>query len=281
LIFSTVLKNTGMSSFEQLFFRLAFGLVVLFLVMVCTRKLRFAGRKDVRFFASIGFIYAFFALSGLSSIAFGTPIAVSVALVYTQPIFTAVISFVTHKENVTIPKAFFVLLGFAGAFLVSGLNLAGPLSLGIIFPVLAGFLYAIYLWLKRQAPVDRYTPFQVLFNTFLFAIPVLTVAWLIVVNLSTESLFVGFVTPDLQQFALLLFFALGCTVLPYGLLNYVKVEEASATTEGILLLGDPLLHTFWAMLFFEQYISAIQYVGAALIIISAALTLKVSGKKTG
>lgn len=282
LIFSTVLKNTGMSSFEQLFFRLAFSLGVLFLAMACTRKLRFTTRKDVRFFASVGVIYAFFALSGLSSIAFGTPIAVSVALVYTQPIFTAVISFVTRKENVTIPKAILVLLGFAGAFLVSGLNLADPrINLGIIFPVLAGFLYAVYLWLKRQAPVDRYTPFQVLFNTFLFAIPVLAAAWLIFINLSTESLFVGFVTPNYQQLTLLLFFALGCTVLPYGLLNYVKVEEVSATTEGILLLGDPLLHTFWAMLFFGQYISAIQYVGAALIVISAALTLKVSGKRTG
>lgn len=282
LIFSTVLKNTGMSSFEQLFFRLVLGLGALFLAMACTGRLRFARRKDVRFFASIGLIYAFFALSGLSSIAFGTPIAVSVTLVYTQPIFTAAISFATRKEDVTIPKALFVLLGFAGAFLVSGLNPADPrINVGIIFPVVAGFLYAIYLWLKRQAPVDRYTPFQVLFNTFLFAVPVLTAAWLISTNLSAEPLFVGFVTPNLQQLTLLLLFALACTVLPYGLLNFVKVEEVPATTEGILLLGDPLLHTFWAMLFFEQYISAVQYIGAALIVVSAALTLKVSGKKTG
>jgi drug/metabolite transporter (DMT)-like permease len=282
LIFATVLKNTGMSSFEQLFFRLAFSLGVLFFALVLTRKLRFTERKDIRFFVSIGFIYAFFALSGLSSIAFGTSIPVSIALVYTQPIFTAVMSFVTRRENVTIPKAFFVLLGVAGAFLVSGLNLADPhINLGFIFPVFAGFLYAVYLWLKRQAPIDGYTPLQVLFNTFLFAIPILAAAWLIFINLSTESLFVGFVTPDLSQLILLLFFALACTVVPYGLLNYVRVKEVSATSEGTLLLGDPLLHTFWAMLIFGQYVSAIQYVGAALIVVSAALSLKVSGKNSG
>ncbi len=278
LIFSTFLKRSGMSSFEQLFFRLAFSL--LFLLLLTYRGgLRFAQRKSVRYFASIGFTYAFFALCGLSAIAFGIPIAVSVALVYTQPIFTALISFATHKERVTLFKAIVVVLGVAGGFLVSGLSFASPqLSLGIAFPVLAGFLYAVYLWLKRQAPVDEYTPFQVLFNTFLFALPALSVAWLILAGFVVEPLFVGFITPDLPQLVLLFFFALCCTVLPYGLLNYVKVGEVPATTEGMLLLGDPLLHALWAMLFFGEFISAIQYVGAGLILISAAINLRVSGK---
>ena len=96
----------------------------------------------------------------------------------------------------------------------------------------------------------------------------------------TENpLLVSLVTPDSVQLVLLFSFALFSTVLPYGLLNYVKTKEVSPTTEGLLLLGGPLLHTDWATLLFGQYISEIQYVGAALILASSILNLK-TGTKT-
>jgi len=99
-------------------------------------------KRSVPFFAATGFTYAFFALSGLSTIAFGTPIAVSVALVYTQPIFTAVISFAIGQEKPALVNVMVVLLGVVGAFLISGLDAANPqISPGIVFPVLAGFLF--------------------------------------------------------------------------------------------------------------------------------------------
>lgn len=244
--------------------------------MLYRRNLHFAKRKDVHFFVSIGLTYALFTLSGLSAIAFGTPIAVAVALVYTQPIFTAAISQLTGKEQVSGAKTVVILIGVVGAFLVSGLQTANPqIHLGIIFPILAGFFYAVYLWLKRQAPMKEYTPYHVLFNTFMFAIPFLLAVWLIFRNFSENPLFVGIVAPNGLQLILLFFFALFSTVLPYGLLNYVKVEEVSPTTEGLLLLGDPLLHTVWATLFFDQFISETQYIGAALILASSALNLKI------
>lgn len=271
-----------MSSFEQLFFRLVFSTLLLLSMVAHKRKLSLPKWNDVPFFVAIGFTYALFALSGLSAIAFGTPIAVSVALVYTQPIFTALISFTTRKERITIVNTAVVLLGVVGGFLVSGLSAAGAqISLGIVFPLFAGFLYAVYLWLKRRVPIDRYTPFQALLNTFLFAIPMLAIAWAIFGSFSDDPLFIGVLTPNLQQLALLFLFALFSTVLPYGLLNYVEVEEVSPTTEGMLLLGDPLLHTLWAMLFFGQYISVIQYIGGGLILVSAATKLRLTAKSTG
>jgi len=206
---------------------------------------------------------------------------VAVALVYTQPLFTAVISQLTGKEKVSEAKAAVILLGVVGVFLVSGLQTTNPqIHLGVVFPILAGFFYAVYLWLKRQAPLEEYTPYQVLSTTFMFAILFLLIVWLALGNFSENPLFVGMVAPNAQQLILLLFFALFSTVLPYGLLNYVKVEEVSPTTEGLLLLGDPLLHTLWAALFFWQFISEIQYVGAALILASAALNLKIGTKTT-
>jgi len=280
LIFSTVLRDTGMSSLEQLFFRLSFGLGVLFLLMLCKKRVSFIQRKDVSFFASIGLVYSLFTFSGLAAIAFRTPIPVAVALVYTQPIFTVIIARLSGKEKITLLKVGIILVGVFGAFLVSGLRITSlQIDPGIVFPVLAGFFYAVYLWLKRQGTSGMsrdYAPYQVLFNTFLFALPAIVVIGFMLQSVSTNPLLVGITAPSALQLGLLLLFAVFSTILPYGLLNYVKVEEVSPTTEGLLLLGDPLMHTLWATLFFKEYVTLIQYVGAGLILLSAAINLKMS-----
>jgi len=282
LVFSTLLKNTEMSSLEQLLLRLGFSLVILLFFLIARRRLHFISKNDVPFFAIFGLVYALFAFSGLSSIAFGTSIPVSIALVYTQPIYTAVMAWLTREEKVTAITLIAVLLGVLGAFLVAGLNTANlQLELGIVFALLTGFFYAVYLWLKRRATIrmhNSYTPYQILFNTFLFAAPSLIVVGLLLQNFSTNPLFVRLSTPTLFQLGLIFFFAAFSTVLPYGLLNYVETEDVPPTTEGLLLLGDPILHTLWAILFFYQFVSFIQYVGGGLILLSAALTLKSASK---
>jgi len=280
LVFSTVLRDTGMSSLEQLLFRLSFGLAILAVLMLGKRRFRRIQRKDVSFFVVMGVVYSLFTLSGLSALAFGTPITVVSALVYTQPIFTAVISQLTGKEKVTETKVGIILVGFSGAFLVSGLQITNlQVGLDIIFPVLAGFFYALYLWLKRQATSETaYAPYQVLFYTFLFAVPSIMIIGVILQKVSTNPLFVGIATPNMLQLGLLFLFAVFSTILPYGLLNYVRVEEVSPTTEGLLLLGDPLLHTLWAILLFKQYVTVTQYVGAGLILLSAAMNLKMTAR---
>lgn len=276
LVFSTALKNSGMSSFEQLSFRLGFGLLILLIILLSRKEFRFFGWKDAPFFVAIASIYSLFTISGMSSIAFGTPIAVAVALIYTQPIFTAIISHATGKEKITGLKLAAILLGVSGVFFLTRQQIMNlQIDFGIVFPILAGLFYAIYLWLKRQASATQeYTPFQVLFNTFLIAIPFILVVWLTLGNFRVSPLFVGVATPDLWQLLLLIGFASFSTVLPYSLLNFVRPEEVSPTSEGLLLLGDPLLHTLWAILFFEQSVTIAQYMGVALVLLSAAISLK-------
>ena len=74
LVFSTTLKETGMSSFEQLFLRLGFAFVILLGVMVSRGRLVLTNKKDLQFFSAFGCTYALFARCGLSAIAFGTPV---------------------------------------------------------------------------------------------------------------------------------------------------------------------------------------------------------------
>ena len=96
LIFSTALKNSGVSSLQQVFFRMSFSLPLIFLLIIGKAKLRL---KDVAHFMLRGLVFSAFLLSALSSIVFGCPVPVTVALIYTQPFFTAIISFYPKEKK--------------------------------------------------------------------------------------------------------------------------------------------------------------------------------------
>jgi len=233
-------------------------------------------REDLQYFAISGLVFSCFLLSALSSIVFGCPIAVSTALIYTQPFFTAILAAFSGQEQMTPWKLMAILMGVVGVFLVSGIS-AEPLpSLnisGIGLALLAGFLYAVYLYFKRMRKAE-YTPLQGLFNTFLFAALFTLLLGKILSFFTTNTSLTGLSLPNPYQLALLILFASFSTALPYGLLNYVKPNEVSPTTEGTILLLDPLLHNLWAVLIFQQYISPIRYLGVGLILLSAAAILK-------
>lgn len=88
-----------------------------------------------------------------------------------------------------------VITSTLGAFSVSGMNfgdiLASRINSGVLFALLSGFLYAVYLFLKRTERYG-YTPFQILSNTFLFSMP-----WLLLLG----ALLPGFTQPSLSSFS--------------------------------------------------------------------------------
>ena len=273
LVFSTLLKNAGVSSLQQVFFRITLALPLIFVLIRGRFRLK---RDDLQYFALAGLVFSCFLLSALSSIVFGCPIAVTTALIYTQPFFTAILAAVSGKEKLTSRKIAAMAMGVIGVFLVSGV-LTEPLPNlnvgGLGFALLVGFFYSLYLYIKRMRKAD-YTPLQSLFNTFLFAAPSALLLGMILGLFTRNTGLIGFILPDYYQLTLLVLFASFSTALPYGLLNYVKPSEVPPTTEGTILLLDPLLHNLWAVLILQQYISPIRYLGVGLVLLSAAIILK-------
>jgi inner membrane transporter RhtA len=277
LIFSTLLKNAEVSSLQQVFFRVTLALPLIFLLIKGKFRLE---KGDLLYFVMIGFVFSAFLLSALSSIIFGCPIAVSIALIYTQPFFTAILAALSGREKITFKKLAIILVGIAGVLLASGIVTEQSSNInisGISFALLAGFFYATYLFFKRMRKTS-YTPLQGLFNTFLLAAPCTLILGLTLRLFTTNANFIGFSMLGPYQLLLLILFALFSTTLPYGLLNYVKPNEVSPTTEGTILLLDPFLHNLWAILIFQQYVSLIRYFGVGLILFSAAAMLKIGSK---
>jgi drug/metabolite transporter (DMT)-like permease len=277
LVFSTLLKNAGISSLQQVFFRVTLALPLILLLIRGKFKLE---KKDLPYFIITGLVFSAFLLSALSSIVFGCPIAVSIALIYTQPFFTAILAVISRREKITQKKSLIITIGIVGVLLASGIATEPTSNLnitGMSFALLAGFLYATYLFFKRIRKTS-YTPLQGLFNTFVLAAPCALTLGLTLRFFTSNTNFIGFSALNPFQLLLLTLFASLSTTLPYGLLNYIKPNEVSPTTEGTILLLDPFLHNLWAILLFQQYVSLIRYFGVGLILLSAAVMFKIGNK---
>lgn len=274
LIHSHALKVSGISSLQQVLFRMAIATPLLALFLG-RKGLRPVERSSIVPFLSIGLVFSFFLFSALSAIALGLPIAVAVALVYTQPIFTAIISSLTGREPMSFGRALIVAIGTAGAVLSTGLSIGELLHLELepclVVGFVSGLLYALYLALKRHLRELGYGPEQITLSAF--AIGLATTGALSI----TLSLAVGgdprlteLVLPNAYQMALLVSFAVFSTAMPYTLLNFVRPGDISPASEGLLLLIDPALHILWAYVLFGQAVSLSQYVGVTLILSSSA-----------
>jgi drug/metabolite transporter (DMT)-like permease len=281
LVFSTFLKDSGVSGLEQSLVRLA--LTALLLLVILKGKPVFPLKNDLPYFISIGFVFALFHVSGLLPIFFGTPIAVAAGLINTQPIFTSILAGITGRERISWKKISVILLGVCGALMLAGLSpnkgLIGQLNIGVILGTLGGFLYAVYLFLKRYNKT-RYSPLDSLFNTLLFAVPCALIISLVILGFSDSPTIARFVQPNLYQFALLILFSIFSTVIPYTMLNKVDSDEVSPTTEGTILLLSTVLHASWAVLIFNEFVTSLQYIGMFLVLISAVLTLRFNNTGT-
>ncbi len=278
-VFSTFLKNSGMSSLEQVGLRIFTALVFLLLFLVFTKSLKLPAASHVPFFLAIGIAWGMFLFSSLSAIALGAPIVVVGALVYTQPIYTALISFAADGERPSKRKICLILAAVVGAFLASGFYLPkfGETKMGVIVAALTGLLYAIYLRVKRNPISKCYLPLSSLANTMIFAMPAVLLMGAALSIMTPNRMLVSLEMPNPYQIFMIVIFALFSTLLPYGSLNSVKNEEIGATTEGLLLLLDSVFKVVWSVLLFGQFLTILQYAGVGLMLV--ALSLNVSGHK--
>ncbi|MEM2899294.1 MAG: DMT family transporter [Thermoplasmata archaeon] len=284
LSFSKVLRGFGISSLEQMFLKVSLGCLYTLIILLLTGKFRIAKKEDLGIFTIFALSFSLFIFTALSTIALGTPIAVATALIYTQPVYTALIAHFSKEESIDLPKGAVMCLAIVGVVLVTGLaegvSLSEENTLGIIVGVLAGIMYAVYLKTKRTVKKRGYQPSEMLFTTTLIAMPVIILLGLVMRLFIHNDSLVGFVIPEGNEWFYVLIFGVTGLALPYGILNGVNPKEITPTSEGLLLLLDPSLNLLWSIVIWHQFVSPMQYLGAGLVICAAVINNLLKMKKT-
>lgn len=180
-------------------------------------------------------------------------------LLYTAPVFVAVMAVIFFKEKMTKNKIIALILAFAGCAAASGLTGGVINATGVIYGLLSGFLYALYSIFGKVA-LKKYSSETVTLYTFIFA------------TVGTLPLSLNDFAPidSVPLLFYLILFALVCGAVPYvlytGGLTRLEPDKAS-----IMASVEPITASFCGMVFFAEPFTAGSIIGLVCIVAAIAL----------
>lgn len=209
----------------------------------------FAG-TGILSFSLFNYCY-FFAMNTIS-------LSAAAILLYTAPVFVAVMSVIFFKEKMTKHKFAALILAFFGCAAASGYG--GEINpAGLIYGLFSGFLYALYSIFGKVA-LKKYSSETVTLYTFIFA------------TIGTLPLYIADFAPinSVPLFFYLILFALICGAFPYvlytGGLTHLEPDKAS-----IMASVEPITASFAGMIFFAEPFTGGSIIGLACIIAAIVL----------
>lgn len=265
-VFSSLLSDRGLSSMQLTVCRGVVTVLFLFLLILVTgpRQL-FLRARDVLLFSGMGIcsvtLFNFLYLEAIRRL---DSLAMASVLLYTSPMFVAVLSAAIFREKFRAANAAAILLSFGGCMCVAGFGPATPSFLGILFGLGAGFSYGLYSIFGKLA-LRRYPPLTVVFYTFLFgtafSLPLTDLKGL---ALCLQPLDTAFLT---------VLFGVVCSVLPYIL--YTRgLARMPSSRASILATVEPCVATAAGVFLFHQRLTPVMLLGVALVV-SAILLLHI------
>lgn len=178
----------------------------------------------------------------------------------TQVFSTAILSFFIFKEKLT-PRYFVAAVtGMVGVILLIGvgsdIEIAGRYLHGVLYGLATGLFYANYIvTLKSIGPLQSSGFLPIMAWTSLFA----AVAFLAVIGFEKGR----FLPPDLFSWLMLIVLALVAQSVGWWLISQ-SLSHVDGSRAGLLLLLQPVLATVWGMLFFAEWMTVLQIVGAVV-----------------
>jgi drug/metabolite transporter (DMT)-like permease len=228
-------------------------------------------RENLPFFALNGFVlFAAFTTYNLS-IGLGTAPAKAILLIYLNPIFTAIISRLFLKEELSPKKILSILGGVTGIFIaVEFWNFSNLLEFhfGDMLALTNGVLSSLIVIIGRKASFFRKTlPLITLQFSLFFALLWALCSGILFSFLSYESMSIWQFSMTRNNIVLLLSLGLLGTTLPYIFL-YSGLRYLEASITALFLLLEPISVFVLQAIFFGEPIFWWQLLGGGMLLLS-------------
>ncbi|HOJ92448.1 MAG TPA: DMT family transporter [Dictyoglomaceae bacterium] len=189
---------------------------------------------------------------------FLTSVANAVVLVNTSPIFIAIFSFIFEKKSPS--KKFFLSFVFAilGIVLITKSGLTLKIGKGEILSIIGAITFAIYLYMGRYISDD------ISVSTYITSVYFISGVILLFASLFLGLPFTGYTLDTYIKFLLL---ALVPQLIGHSLANYA-IRVLPPTSTSIVLIGETVIATIFAVIFLHESINSYQLLGMFMIIIS-------------
>jgi drug/metabolite transporter (DMT)-like permease len=267
-LFVQNLYGYGFTPWEVVGIRLIFSAVLIFTyLLLSNRSLLVIRLRDVPFFIGTGIVSIAFFNYFFFTVMEQATISLAVVLLYTGPVFVALISRFTFNEPFTQNKLIALFLMMIGCSLTVGFLPTGQLSIDfttILFGIASGFFYALYSIFGKYVSARYHTltitAYSMLFGA-LFLLPT-SQLWTKASAFSDSGVL-------LNGLSLALF----ATVLAYAFytfgLTYVESSRAA-----ILSTVEPVVAIIVGVAVFSDILTFWQGLGILFVILSVLLTVK-------
>lgn len=274
-----IFSNLGLSWFEIATLPYAFSLLFL-IPLFFIQKQALPKLSAWPLLLVYGFVAAVLTFLQFGGLIFGVPVAVVILLLYTQPLWTIILSFLFLKEKVSLKQIIAcVLVLFGVVVMINPFSQQLNVSLvGVLIALLGGLFLSFWVLLGGLASKRGTAPvtiklfeivLQLVFLALLYPFLVLVFGPKEWFNFSLNwpiFVFVGFI----------LFSFFLQVVRDISL--YKGMKKAPLVDVGIILLLEPLVGALLAVLFLGQFLTIEIIIGGALILIANYLVITSSQK---
>ncbi len=274
-IFVDGMKKAGLAEMQIVLARALCSVIMLSVFILIKKPSLFKIRlKDAWLFVCAGlFSIVMFNFCYYKTMALST-LSVAAVLLYTAPIFVAIMSVIFFKEKITAQKCIACIFAFIGCCFVSGLFSTGHSISGkcLVYGLLTGFGYSLYTIFGNILIKRGYDSITITFYTFVVAMLGCSV---LARPIDTVTTMLG--TKAIIYAALM---ALINTVVPY-ILYTSGLKSIEASRAPIIATVEPVVATIVGTFAFGQEISLHGVVGIFLVIGSVILLNINLNKKVG
>lgn len=256
--FTRPLSALGIDGIKLTFMRSLISVFALFLIILFKDKKLFKiNLKDIFVFIGSGILsFLFFSICYMYSIKLNSMSAASV-LLYTAPVFIAIISVPLFKQKITLKTSCAIILTVLGCTFSALEGNFKMSKIGLLLGLLSGLGYALYSIFGRLAEQKGYSTLTITFYTFVFAS--LGGIFMTDIKATATSLF------SAETLILTVVCAIVTTVLPY--LFYTEgLSGLTPSTASVTASIEPISASVFGLLVFGEKISFLGILGIVLIV---------------
>lgn len=269
-----ILANLGLSLYEISVLPFAFATIILFWFVIFKKECHF--RKEMLMILFLyGFATLFVTVCQFGAVILGASVAITVLLLYTQPLWTIIFSTIFLKEKATlrnIVSCIIVLVGIV--ILVSPFPTEATSSrIGLLIALIGGISLSGWVVLGSKLSKKGNHPINTFFSGNLFMIAILLLFYPLMASLIKDKSLIGFSLnfSPIIWFYIILYGLL--TVLVAHLFYLYGVKKIPTIDAGIILLLEPIVGSLLAVIFLHQPITPNIFIGGFLILSANYLVL--------
>lgn len=266
-IFAVYAYGAGASVASLLFLRFLLATFIFFALLLLRRESLAINKKQLlSLFFLGGVLFTLQSLSFFSAVQY-IPTSVAGLVLYTFPVFVAILSFFVDKEVLRLKTVAAMLLSLIGLGLVLGLSFGGIQPLGVVLVLAAALSYSVYIVMGNRVGKGL-SPYVTSGYISLFA-----ALSMFVVAQMDGGVSVSFEAQGWWALGGIVVFS---TVVAIGCF-FRGLQLIGSTKASVISMVEPVVTILFSAVLFGELLNGLQWIGACAVIVGAVLI--VTGKQ--